>query len=97
MTTVPDVKLVIWDLDETFWRGVLSEIGIDYVSANHTLVEKLSRRGIVNSICSKNDFEAVRGALERHGIWDHFVFSKIAWGPKGELIAQKEKEISMIF
>ena len=28
------VRLVIWDLDETFWRGTLTEGGIEYVQAH---------------------------------------------------------------
>ena len=43
-----NVRLVIWDLDETFWKGTLSEGGIEeYVQANHDLVVALARRGIV--------------------------------------------------
>lgn len=47
------IKLVIWDLDETFWEGTLSEEGISIIEDNLKLVKELSKRGIVNSICSK--------------------------------------------
>ena len=50
------IKLVIWDLDDTFWQGILSEGEINPIHENCILVKELSRRGIVNSICSKNDF-----------------------------------------
>ena len=36
------IKLVIWDLDETFWKGTLSEEGIDFVEKNKEVVVELS-------------------------------------------------------
>jgi hypothetical protein len=46
------IKLVIWDLDETFWRGTLDEGGItQYVQAHHDIVVELAQRGIMSSIC----------------------------------------------
>src|SRR5262249_22321881 len=94
-TQMESVKLVIWDLDETFWGGTLSEGGIEYRPANHEIVLELSRRGVVNSISSKNDLAAARQALESRGIWEYFVFSKIAWKPKGEMIAQTVEEMGL--
>lgn len=82
------VKLVIWDLDETFWKGTLSEGGIVPIQENINLVKALSARGIVNSVCSKNDFEPVRAALTELGIWDHFIFPRVAFAPKGAMIAE---------
>ena len=82
------VKLVIWDLDGTFWDGTLSEEGIAVRPENQQLVRSLNRRGIMNSICSKNDFEIARRTLNEQGMWDEFVFSKVGWRPKGEMIAQ---------
>ena len=82
------LKLVIWDLDETFWAGTLSEEGIRWSNANHQVVRALSARGIVSSICSKNDARAVEQLLTSHGAWDDFVFPRIAWSPKGQMIAE---------
>jgi FkbH-like protein len=77
------VRLVIWDLDETFWKGTLTEGGYTYNQANHDLVIELARRGIMSSICSKNDLEPVKKILEERGIWDYFIFPSINWEPKG--------------
>ena len=77
---------MIWDLDDTFWTGTLAEGGITIIEANMGVVRELTARGIVNSICSKNDFDPTSAELERHGIWDHFIFPRIAFAPKGELI-----------
>jgi FkbH-like protein len=81
------VRLVIWDLDETFWRGTLTEGGIDYIEAHHDIVTELARRGIVSSICSKNDIAPVRDLLTEKGIWDYFIFPSIDWTPKGQRLA----------
>ena len=82
------VRLVIWDLDETFWRGTLTEGGIqEYVREHHDIVLELARRGIVSSICSKNDMGAVRAILEAEGLWGYFVLPSINWEPKGPRIA----------
>jgi hypothetical protein len=67
------VKLVVWDLDDTFWSGILAEGGIELRRGYVRAVKTLSRDGIINSICSNNDFQAAQrelvkafqGALER--------------------------------
>jgi len=81
------VKLVIWDLDETFWRGTLAEMDEVVIPPSHlSLIDSLTQRGIVNSICSKNDFSAAQAVLQDAGVWDRFVFPRIAFAAKGELI-----------
>jgi FkbH-like protein len=89
------VKLVIWDLDETFWKGTLSEEGIESVTAHVDMVRSLVDRGVMCSICSKNDFEQGKAALEKLGIWDLFVFPHIAWSPKGQAIAQMIEDMGL--
>ena len=82
------VRLVIWDLDETFWRGTLTEGGIkEYIQAHHDIVVALARRGILSSICSKNDLAAVKAILEEKSIWDYFIFPSVSRAPKGARIA----------
>jgi FkbH-like protein len=82
------IKLVVWDLDDTLWRGTLSEGPVDLDLTMIDVVRNLNRRGIVNSICSKNDESQVRDYLERLGLWNEFVFASIDWTPKGPRIAQ---------
>jgi FkbH-like protein len=82
-----DVKLVIWDLDDTFWQGTLSEGGVLPIAENSALVRELAQRGIVSSICSKNDPQAVEALLRHIGIWEHFVFPSVAFRAKGGPIA----------
>jgi len=78
------VRLVVWDLDETFWKGTVTEGGIrEYVQEHHDIVVELSRRGIINSICSKNDHDTVCKILADKNILDYFVFPSINWESKG--------------
>ena len=81
--TEEPIRLVIWDLDETFWRGTLSEGGVtEYVEAHHRLIVDLAARGIMSSICSRNGFEEVRDILVAKGLWDYFIFPSIDWSAK---------------
>jgi FkbH-like protein len=81
------VKLVIWDLDDTFWRGTLSEEAIVPITDNIELVKTLATRGIVSSICSKNEASAAEHELKRLAVWDYFVLPSISFQSKGNAIA----------
>jgi len=83
------IKLVIWDLDDTFWNGVLSEVDVSPIPENIEIVRTLTDRGIINSICSKNDLDAVKKKLTELGVWDLFVFPSVDWTNKGERIKQQ--------
>jgi FkbH-like protein len=80
------IKIVIWDLDDTFWLGTISEGAVTASAQNIAMVKELTRRGIINSISSKNDFEVVKRKLEDLRVWDYFVFPQISWDPKGKII-----------
>jgi FkbH-like protein len=88
LASLGTIKLVIWDLDDTFWDGTLTEGGIGYRRDNHDLVIALARRGVISAICSNNDEGAVRPRLEAEGIAPYFVFNRIAWQRKAGAIEQ---------
>ena len=81
------IKLVIWDLDDTFWNGTLSEGEVSSIERNCRLVQKLTERGIINTVCSKNDLAPVIDKLKEFNIFDYFVFLSVDWTPKGNRIA----------
>ncbi|MEC0248500.1 HAD-IIIC family phosphatase [Paenibacillus chitinolyticus] len=85
-TTAEPIKLVIWDMDQTFWKGVISEEPVLLVEEHIQVLKELAHRGIMNSICSLNSFKQVKDMLEDHGLWHYFVFPEINWNPKGKLI-----------
>ena len=78
------VRLIVWDLDDTLWRGTVTEGGITaHVAATEDAVRELARRGIVSSICSKNDLATVERILTARRLWDFFVFPSVDWTGKG--------------
>ena len=80
------VKLVIWDLDDTFWSGTLSEGPVSKNERNIEIVKILTERGIVNTVSSKNEKISAEEKLKEIGVLDYFVFNKISWSPKGSQI-----------
>lgn len=90
------VKCVIWDLDNTLWKGVLIESErVEPRQEFVDLIRSLDRRGIVNSIASKNDESQAMARLEELGIADLFVFKKINWNPKSQNILNTVREMNI--
>lgn len=94
-TFAEDIRLVIWDLDETFWDGTLTEGGIRYRDDHHALVIELARRGIMSAICSKNDADKIEALLRDRGLWEYFIFPSVDWAPKGPRIAAMLAQIGL--
>lgn len=99
---VDQVKLVIFDLDNTLWRGQIAEhyrddaerpLAFGWPEELAETIHHLRARGILVAICSKNDLDVVRDRWERahpYG-WiklDDFVVAKINWQPKPVNIAE---------
>ncbi|WP_406546004.1 HAD-IIIC family phosphatase [Succinimonas sp.] len=92
------VKLIIWDMDETFWKGTLSDGEVSPVPRNISIVKQLTDRGIVNSICSKNDLQKVKDELSGEkfeAVWDYFVFPSVDWTPKGQRVAAIIRDMNL--
>ena len=82
------IKLIIWDLDDTFWNGTISEDTVRIPQKHRELLMQLTDIGIVNSICSKNDFDPTMAHLTSEGLSQYFVFPSINWNPKGQRVKQ---------
>jgi FkbH-like protein len=98
---VEPIKLIITDLDNTLWHGVLAEDG--EVSWNLGYAEALlecKRRGIILAICSKNDYSFIRSKFDQ--IWygrirlEDFVSIRINWRPKSDNIAEILREVNVL-
>jgi FkbH-like protein len=87
---LPKIKCVVWDLDNTLWQGVLVEDGLPNLrlraEAVHAVLE-LDRKGILQSVASKNDAEGALQALEHFGLRDYFLYPQVSWGPKSQAVA----------
>ena len=92
----PAVKCVAWDLDGVLWKGVLSE-GDDVVLDENVMdvVKALDARGIVSSICSKNDEAEAIAKLKSLGVEEWFVFPQVNWGPKSESLKRLADEMNI--
>ncbi|GAB2952600.1 hypothetical protein GCM10027048_17210 [Hymenobacter coalescens] len=88
LSTDNPVKLIIWDLDDTFWRGTLSEGDIEAIADNVALVRATAARGIIHTVVSKNDLAPAEAKLAELGVRDLFVFLRVSWQPKGPIIRQ---------
>ena len=91
-------KLVIWDLDETFWRGNISETEVSFNPEVLEFIQELVLKGIMNSVCSKNDFQTVKDFFINNGlknIWDLFIFPSISWAPKGERVKEIIRKMNL--
>ena len=95
MIGINTIKLIIWDLDETFWSGTLSEGDVVVPEGNVQLLKDLTDCGIINSICSKNEFEPTKNRLQELGVWDLFVFSSINWESKGPQLKEKLDKMAL--
>lgn len=80
--TVP-VKVLVWDLDETLWHGVLAE-GDDVLlrPGIRDTLEALDRRGILQSIASKNEHDDAMVRLRDLDIDSYFLYPQISWSAK---------------
>ena len=106
LTRHDPIKIVIVDLDDTLWRGVLAEDGIH----EHGLegwplgvveaLQFLKKRGILLAIASKNDESLIRekweeifqGRLEL----EDFASVRINWNPKMQSIREILEETNLL-
>jgi FkbH-like protein len=85
----PKVKCVVWDLDNTVWRGTLVEDGFDALEIRPQVVEiiqTLDARGILQSVASKNDAREASAVLEQSGLAEFMLYPQISWEPKSQAI-----------
>ena len=89
------IKAVLWDLDETLWAGTVGEGAVELSELHRETLRQLSHAGIVQSICSKNDFRRAEAELVRLGIREYFVFPSIDWTPKGPRVAAQIRQLRL--
>lgn len=96
MSKQQEIKLIIWDLDNTLWQGTLSENTVTGLTEGiRQIIETLDARGILQSIASKNDFEPAMAQLKQWGLNDYFLYPQINWHPKSENIREILKKINL--
>jgi len=95
-------KGLITDLDETLWKGIVGDAGVENVSWSleghaqpHALYQQLlaslAEAGTLIGIASKNDPATVREALARSDMLlkpSHIFPVEVSWGAKSEAVAR---------
>ena len=93
------MKLVVFDLDDTLWRGVAAEsddLGWEMVEGwplgMVEAVAALHGRGVLVALVSKNDEaraeQVWRHLYQHHFPWESFFAHEISWGDKAEAIGR---------
>lgn len=105
-------KLVICDLDNTLWGGIIGDDGMagvrlgghDPVGEAYAAVQQellaLKRRGILLAVCSKNDEAVALEMLRQHPCMllgpDDFAARRINWQDKAQNIAAILTELNLL-
>lgn len=89
-------KVLVTDLDNTFWGGITGEQGADAVNpdapghaAYRAWVQRLATRGILLAIASHNDRPAVEALFTQHALGmqlSDFQHCEINWDPKPAML-----------
>lgn len=104
-------KVLVFDCDNTLWKGILGEDGIENIelSEKHNsgkyfkeiqlIAKSLSRKGILLGICSKNNFNDVEEVFDsREDLTlkkDDFVIKKINWIDKASNIIDISRDLNV--
>ena len=97
----PVKKVLALDLDNTLWKGVVSEDGIDAIEPNELLQRKelmLKECGVVLVALSKNDPEDVAPALRDARMLlheDDFAAMRINWDAKSLNLSDVARELNV--
>lgn len=93
------IKCVVWDLDNTLWDGTLVEDGSEKLVLKphiREVIEELDRRGILQSVASKNSFEEGMAVLKKLGLSDYFLYPHISWDqPKSASITAIAEQLNI--
>jgi len=103
-------KVLVLDLDNTLWGGILGEAGLDGIELAdvkegrrfkdfQTRIKELKNLGVLLTICSKNNVNDVMEAFEKHKHMvlkkDDFVRMKINWENKLKNIRELAEELNL--
>ena len=94
----PKIKCVIWDLDNTLWDGTLIEDGPSNLQLKpgiREVIHELDRRGILQSVASKNNASDAMEVLKSWDLAEYFLFPQISWDPKSESIASIIQQMNL--
>ena len=89
---------MVWDLDNTLWDGILVEDGEERLRLRSevvSVIKELDRRGILNSIASKNNYDDAMRVLKKFQVDEFFLCPQISWGPKGAAVTAIASQLNI--
>jgi len=90
------IKCVVWDLDQTIWKGILLEDDAVVLKQDiENIIKKLDERGILQSISSKNEYNLAMDKLKEFGLSQYFLYPQINWNSKSYSIEKIQKSINI--
>lgn len=95
-------KALIFDCDNTLWKGILGEDGFDKIKIYNEvqyLALQLSKKGVILGLCSKNNPQDVDEVLEKHPKMilrdENIVIKKVNWEDKATNLKSIAKELNI--
>ncbi|SHN12355.1 HAD-IIIC family phosphatase [Roseibium suaedae] len=85
------IKLILLDLDETLWKGILLEDGLEGLHLMQPMADRLralDKQGILIAAVSKNHADDVDAALKHFGLSDLFFTKEVSFEPKSSAVAR---------
>lgn len=90
------IKVVVWDLDQTVWDGILLEGGASRLRPGVAeVVTALDGRGVLHSIASRNEPADALARLAELGVAEFFLHPRIGWGSKADSVAAIAADFSL--
>lgn len=90
------IKCVVWDLDNTVWKGILLEdVNVCLFENIIEIIGALDSRGILQSIASKNEPAKVLDKLKQFGLEEYFLFPQINWNSKASSIEKIAESLNI--
>lgn len=92
------VKCVAWDLDNTLWNATLVNSDPKKLKLREgvlQLIKDLDKRGIIQTIISKNTFEDAWEVIKRLKLEKYFIYPVINWGQKSNNLQTIAKKINI--
>lgn len=93
------IKLVIWDADNTLWNGTVYYKDKDNVTlkpGTGAALKEITKRGIKNTLCSKNYYEDVEKTLDKFEIKKYFDSPEVNWELKSDNIKKLIKKFNVL-
>lgn len=106
----PAKKIIVLDLDNTLWGGVLGEDGIEGIELSdhkegqryydfQRQLSQMKNAGVLLALNSKNNEEDAKRVFDEHPYsllkWDDFVSKKVNWNNKAANIKEMQQELNL--